>query len=118
MFKNCFTARKTETNDEVKEKNGSLKVFQLQKNADRCTGLFYRSNPFKDDHSVLAQYNDWPRDNALLMGEVHEASQKKWLKVKKLKQPGKKKFTKCQGESVWIPFVHDQYFLVEHKDKQ
>lgn len=92
-----------------------LKVFQLQKNQDRCTGLFWRSNPTKGRVRTLS-HNDWPKDDALLKGIEHEVKGEKWLEVKEIQQPGYSFFKETEASDVWIPFFHEQYFLVEQTD--
>lgn len=94
-----------------------LRVFQLQKDEDRCTGLFYRSNPNNNGRiKTLGKYGDWPRDDALVKGAVYTVDGKQWLKVEEIQQPHQDAFVKCLGEDVWLPFKHEQYSLVEKTD--
>lgn len=93
-----------------------LQTFQLQKNEDRCTGLFYRSNPTKKTVKVLSRYSDWPRDNAFVQGTVEDVNGLNWLKVERIKQPGSSEFVAVKGKDVWLPSKHEQYFLVEQND--
>lgn len=85
-------------------------VFELKKDGPGCTGLFFRSNPH-EGAQVVSKYKDWPRDNAHISGTVETVNGEQWLKVSKVKQPGKKKFSKVKGKDVWIPFRHHQHFL-------
>jgi hypothetical protein len=61
-----------------------LQEFALKKHHAGCTGMFWRSDPTKQNK--LASNDDWPRDGATLRGEVVEVSGQKWLLASHIKQ--------------------------------
>lgn len=93
---------------EAEQMDDAWETYSLQKNSPGCTGLFWRASPLQAGAS--APFDNWPRDNALLKGIVHEVKGRKWLEVKALQQHGKKEYVAAPA-GAWIPFEEQQYFL-------
>lgn len=72
--------------------------------------MFWRSDP--TGKAKLASNNDWPRDGAVLRGEVAEVKGEKWLLVSELKQKGDKDW-KTAPAGAAMPFEYDNHYYLE-----
>jgi hypothetical protein len=100
----------TSSATEASNKNlpGNMQEFNLLKRHGGCTGMFWRPDP--TGKVALASNNDWPRDGAVLRGEVTEAKGEKWLLVTEVKQEGKDWVKAPAGAA--MPFEYnDHYYL-------
>lgn len=68
--------------------------------------MFWRADP---RGKTRAPSDNWPRDGALLKGEVHEVDGEKWLECTGIKQLGAEWATAPDG--AFMPFVYAQYRL-------
>ena len=75
--------------------------------------MFWRDDPRKDVTRVpQVGGNDWPRNGAILNGQVHQLPNMKHLQVDSWKQAKSKEWIiNCQG--LWMPF--EQGGLLLHK---
>jgi hypothetical protein len=87
----------------------NMQDFNLLKKHGGCTGMFWRSDP--TGNAKLASNNDWPRDGAMLRGEVVEAKGEKWLLVYEVKQKGKDQWVKAPVGAA-MPFEYDDHYYL------
>ena len=86
----------------------------VMKHPGHCTGMYWRADPTKGKSS-FAGPPDWPRNGAVLKGEVREFADKpesslKWLEVSEYKQAGTEEWVKTPN--CWMQF--DQNGLLLH----
>jgi hypothetical protein len=86
----------------------NMQEFNLLKKHAGCTGMFWRPDP--TGKAKLASNNDWPRDGAVLRGEVVEAKGGKWLLVAEVKQKGKNWVKAPVGAA--MPFEYDNHYYL------
>ena len=90
-----------------------LATYKLCKNGSGCTGMFYRRAPAGINDPGRVSSN-WPRDGALLAGEVVQAADGDyWLKCKFVSQA---KSSSSSWEPIkygYMPFKYAQYYLEE-----
>lgn len=82
-----------------------------------CTGMYWRADPTKGKSS-FAGPPDWPRNGAVLRGELKEFLDKpesslKWLEVSEYKQCGSSDWVKTPN--CWMQF--DQGGTLLHEEK-
>ena len=87
----------------------NMQEFNLLKKHGGCTGMFWRADP--TGKAELASNNDWPRDGAVLRGEVVEAKGEKWLLVSDVKQQGKDWVKAPAGAA--MPFEYNNHYYLE-----
>jgi hypothetical protein len=101
-------AKRKLTSSATEASNKNMQEFKLLKRHDGCTGMFWRSDP--TGKVAQESNNDWPRDGAVLRGEVVEAKGEKWLLATEVKQEGKDWVKAPAG--VAMPFEYcDHYYL-------
>jgi hypothetical protein len=95
---------------ESKNKNlpGNMQEFNLLKKHGGCTGMFWRGDP--TGKAELASNNDWPRDGAVLRGEIAEAKGEKCLLVSEVKQKGKDWVKAPAGAA--MPFEYNNHYYL------
>ena len=90
-------------------------VYVLKKRRDGCTGMFWRADPLHQIELTDSK-QDWPRDGALLKGQVRMINGTKWLAASHVKNIG----LVDAGAAEWkeapngahMPFEYDnQYYL-------
>jgi hypothetical protein len=91
-----------------KEIPGNMQEFNLLKRHGGCTGMFWRPDP--TGKVALASNNDWPRDDAVLRGEVAEVKGEKWLLVTEVKQKGKDWVKAPAGAA--MPFEYNNHYYL------
>jgi hypothetical protein len=60
---------------------------------------------------MVASNIDWPRDGAMLKGEVVEAKGEKWLLVSEVKQGGGTDWVKAPVGAA-MPFEYDNHYSI------
>mmetsp|Transcript_5886 Transcript_5886/g.7243 ORF Transcript_5886/g.7243 Transcript_5886/m.7243 type:complete len:98 (+) Transcript_5886:776-1069(+) len=89
--------------------DSNLETYVLKKDASGCTGMFFRPAPAGVEGNSEKLANNWPRDGALLAGDVVTASDgSKWLRCKFVQQKGGSWEDVSNG---FMPFRYQQYFL-------
>jgi hypothetical protein len=97
------------TDDNAVLPSTPVEEYQLKKRRPGCTGMFWRSDP--TGKTPLASNNDWPRDDALLRGQVVHAKGEKWLLVQEVKQAGKGQWKKTPAGAA-MPFEYDDHYYL------
>jgi hypothetical protein len=87
----------------------NMQEFNLLKKRAGCSGMFWRSDP--TGKAKLGSNNDWPRDGAVLRGEVVDAKGEKWLLVSEVKQKGGKNWVKAPVGAA-MPFEYDNHYYL------
>jgi hypothetical protein len=86
-------------------------IYYLKKRRPGCTGMFWRSDP-TGRGPKLASNNDWPRDHAMLKGQVVTHGGEKWLLATQVRQA---------NDAVWktapigaaMPFAYDDHYYLD-----
>ena len=100
----------TKTQHEAEaQSRGPLEEYQLKKRRPGCTGMFWRSDP--TGKTKLVSNNDWPRDNAMMRGQVVEAKGEKWLLVAQVKQPGSSQWKQAPVGAA-MPFEYNNHYFL------
>lgn len=86
-----------------------MEEYELKKHRPGCTGMFWRSDPTKK--TSLASNNNWPRDGAIMRGQVVVVNGEKWLLAKQVKQKGKDWVHAPEGAA--MPFEYNQHYYLE-----
>lgn len=84
-------------------------TYYLKKRRPGCTGMFWRQDPTKQ--TLLASNKHWPRDGAMLKGEVVEVDGEKWLLCSHV----------CQRKDTWVqapagaamPFEYNNHYYLD-----
>jgi hypothetical protein len=105
-FEKEAEARVREASNKILPAN--MQEFNLLKKHSGCTGMFWRADP--TGKAKLASNNDWPRDGAVLRGEIVEAKGEKWLLVSEVKQKGKDWVKAPAGAA--MPFEYDNHYYL------
>jgi hypothetical protein len=105
-FEKEAEARVREASNKILPAN--MQEFNLLKKHGGCTGMFWRADP--TGKAKLASNNDWPRDGAVLRGEIVEAKGEKWLLVSEVKQKGKDWVKAPAGAA--MPFEYDNHYYL------
>jgi hypothetical protein len=89
--------------------SAQLEVYALKKRRPGCTGMFWRNDP---EHKLRLQSNaSWPRDGALLKGEVRTVGGQQWLAATHVQQKGASWVEAPYG--AFIPFEYDNHYYLE-----
>ena len=99
--------------EEQQEESGG-DIYVLQKRRAGCTGMFWRVDPL---HQIKLKDSaqDWPRDGALLKGQVRHINGAKWLAATHVKN------VDVHGAGEWkeaplgahMPFEYDNHYYLE-----
>ena len=89
----------------------------VMKHPGSCSGMYWRADPTKGKSS-FAGPPDWPRNGAVLKGDVEEYADKpegslKWLKVSEFKQAGSTEW--IPTPNCWMQFDQSGTLLHEQK---
>jgi hypothetical protein len=84
-------------------------VYALKKKRAGCTGMFWRGDP--SHHVALESNNDWPKDGALLKGEVRVVNGTKWLAATHVLNVGST--WKEAPYGAHMPFEYDNHYYLE-----
>ena len=84
-------------------------IYALKKEKSGCTGMFWRPDPLKE--LKLQNNNDWPRDGAMLKGEVRTIKGSKWLAATHVKNKGGD--WKETPYGAHMPFAYDNHYYLE-----
>ena len=100
----------------IKKMSSSAGSF-VMKHPGHCTGMYWRSDPTKGKASSSGP-PDWPRNGAVLRGEVKEFADMpegslKWLEVSEYKQAGSAEWVKTPN--CWMQFEQNGALL--HAEK-
>jgi hypothetical protein len=72
--------------------------------------MFWRSDP-SGATQLLANTN-WPRDEALIQGDVVTLGKVRWLRAHKVKQKNEKEWVDAPS-GAFLPFEHDDHYYLE-----
>mmetsp|Transcript_13605 Transcript_13605/g.18145 ORF Transcript_13605/g.18145 Transcript_13605/m.18145 type:complete len:132 (+) Transcript_13605:102-497(+) len=91
--------------EECKEEINAVdeRTFKLQVSHGSCTGVFWRGDPLTGARPT-GPVSDWPRNGALLKGQIHEIKGQQWLHVSTMRQARSSSAFKTVGKNRWIPF--------------
>lgn len=113
--RNMGTSSSKATTSKIKDyitqhdNNNDNTVYALKKKRAGCTGMFWRGDP---SHKVaLENNNDWPKDGALLKGEVRVVNGTKWLAATHVLNVGKS--WKEAPYGAHMPFEYDNHYYLE-----
>ena len=89
----------------------------VMKHPGHCTGMYWRADPTKGKSSSSGP-PDWPRNGAVLKGEVKEFANLpegslKWLEVSEYKQAGSEEWVKTPN--CWMQFEQNGALLHAQK---
>jgi hypothetical protein len=89
----------------------------VMRHPGHCTGMYWRADPMKGKSSFPGP-PDWPRNGALLKGDIKEFVEKpenslKWLEVSEYKQRGSEEWVKTPN--CWMQFDQGGTLLHEQK---
>jgi hypothetical protein len=93
----------------IKITNNELRDYNLRKRKPGCTGMFWRPDP--TGKIRLAANSDWPRDGAVVRGEMLTVNGEKWLKAHKVMQVGQQWVSAPEG--AFLPFEYDNHYYLE-----
>lgn len=71
--------------------------------------MFWRSDP--TGKTQLTGNAHWPRDNAIIRGEIIVHNGEKWLKAYKVKQSGSS--WKDAPKGAFMPFEYDDHYYLD-----
>eukprot|EP00798_Chlamydomonas_sp_ICE-L_P001435 gene1435-32809_t len=83
----------------------------LKKRHGGCTGMFWRPDP--SGKTQLASNDNWPRDGALLRGDIIEVSGQRHLLAKQVKQSGKNWVDTPAGAA--MPFEYNNHYYLDDR---
>jgi hypothetical protein len=94
--------------------NDSTNIFALKKKRDGCTGMFWRKDP--TNRIVLESNDHWPRDGALLRGNIriHEGSS--WLAATHVKNRNDKDWVQAP-KGAHLPMEYDNHYYLERLEE-
>ena len=87
-----------------------LETFVLKKKRPGCTGMFWRPDP--TGKTVLMGNSNWPRDNAVIRGEVIHHKGQKWLRADRVQQARGGKWKKAP-EGACMPFEYNNHYYLD-----
>jgi hypothetical protein len=76
-------------------------------------GMFWRSDPTSSDlaNQLRIDRINWPRDGAMIQGDVMLVGKNKWLRATKVKQKNEDWMAAPSG--AFLPFEHDDHYFLE-----
>lgn len=89
--------------------SSGMEEYQLRKYHAGCTGMFWRSDPTGKHR--LASNNNWPRDDAMLRGEIIDVGGEKWLLAKEVKQAFSREWKKAPTGAA-LPFQYNRHYYL------
>lgn len=94
------------------DSNKAVQEFELKKHRPGCTGMFWRPDP--TGKTKLKSNSDWPRDGAMLRGEVVDVRGEQWLLATEVKQ-AKSSTWKKAPEGAAMPFEYNNHYYLAAK---